>query len=247
MPILEQIRNQCIQEFNHLEYHSSGIINENTLPQPYNPFYDAFYNYIKNLEEIKYILLMENPLSYGTYICNQKGNGSWINAINRAFEIDVNNERLNQWQKKGILPLDIYQFFCLNDGVINGKSLDTKAREKLGAENILNYPYPVFRTYLAFEYLNNLGIQINKGCKLAVMMPNKTSIHIFNYFNNPINQDTTLITGEIDFAPFLRTPNILFHQRYKDTIFPLHKVNTIGANNITPDAYLIRIACDLGQ
>jgi hypothetical protein len=250
LPILDQIQNKCIQGFNHHEYHSSGIINGNYPHSPNNPFYNDFNNYLNNLKEINYIILMENPLSYGTYVYNQHGRGSWISAINSAFGITKNADRLEQWLAKGILPLDIFQFFLHNNDMeivgLNLKDIREFIREAIYE----NLPYPVYRTFVTFEFLDNFLLldqnekKINPNCTLALLMPQVTSLPIFNYFNNPINQNAALIAGGVNFADFIRQSNPLYTPNYINTIRPLHKANAIGGSNI-PDANLIRIACSL--
>lgn len=253
MPILEDIANHCIHDFNHEAYHSSGYNNI-----PHNPFYHAFQEYLEGLKRINYILLMENPLTFGTYVCNPNGRDGYIIPINSAFNIDDEEDRIIQWRNLGILPLDIYQFFCLQNneasGVIlaetirngNGQKVRNPYRRSLFVSGIYQekIPYPVFRTQLAFQYLNdNCRDRIAEDCKLAVMMPQVTSLPIFNYYNQHVMQE--LIADAVDFAHFFRIFNFKpSYDRFPTTIIPRHKANTICASNY-PDSNLLKIALDL--
>ena len=233
------ITNNFDQFFNHNIYDST-FFEANK-----NQYKKDFDNYLKEIQEIKYVILSENPLSYDTYVYNPKGKGNWISSINKAFKIDKKRDRITQWLEKGILVLDIYQLFAIKNKDVIGIKIQSDDRKELINYKINDLPYAVYRTILTFEYLNEIleGKYINKNCKLAIMMPQLTSLPIFNYFNKYQNE---IIIKEINFSRFFRITNpVNMLSEYPTTIIPLFKINTIGANNTSPDTNLIKIALDL--
>ena len=226
------------QLFNHSKYDST-YCNEVE-----NKFNKDFNNYIEKIKNINYVILSENPLNYETYVYNSEGSGNWISSINKAFKINKKH-RIEEWLDKGILVLDIYQLFAIKNKDVIGIKIQSDDRKELINYKINDLPYAVYRTILTFEYLNEIleGKYINKNCKLAIMMPQLTSLPIFNYFNKYQNE---IIIKEINFSRFFRITNpVNMLSEYPTTIIPLFKINTIGANNTSPDTNLIKIALDL--
>ena len=97
--LLKMKSSSCSRKIDHSIYHSCGT----------NKFTDAFDDYLNYFKEpknkVEYLILMENPLSFGTYVYNKHApfNGTYNKPINIAFAIDETKDRLIQWQKKGIL------------------------------------------------------------------------------------------------------------------------------------------------
>jgi hypothetical protein len=241
--------NKLIQDLNKTDYCENYLYENNEV------FNQHFLIYLNEIKTIEYLILGENPLSFDTYVYNNKGKGGYIDLINKAFDIvDCKPEnRLELWAEKGILFLDIYQLFD-NKGKgfdLNSKMKKITYRDLLRKSKInyqkTNINYPVFRLKVAISYLNEkIEFKELKDFKIAVMMPQLTSLPIFNYFSDEKNK---IKLKEIEFSNIFRQLNSL--ETYKKIgengeyiIIPLHKVNTISGSN-NPRFELIKYALDL--
>ena len=175
-----------------------------------NEFSDAFNDYLKKIKVVKYLILGENPLSWQTYVNNAYGIGGYINPINDAFCFEGKPEkRLDFWAEKGILFVDIYQMFNTEtkEGINLGNYRETLMKSKINFKREkLNYP--VFRLKIAISHIEEKlkvnNIKVTNDFKVALMMPQLTSLPIFNYFSNPKNK---ISLRDIDFSSFLRQIN----------------------------------------
>ena len=218
-------------------------------------FKNSFDKYLREIKDVKYLILGENPLKWGTYVYNKDGNGGYVKYISEAFGIKLGEERLKGWSSKGILFLDIYQLF--NDLSDSGFDLNTKHKNNVSYREILmkakiNYGgeelnYPVFRMKIAILFLEEIlkkdTIKVDPNLKIALMMPQLTSLPIFNYFSNSKNE---ISLRGVDFSNSLRQLNCnsSYSGALENIIIPRHKANTIGGSN-NPKLELIKLALDL--
>jgi len=226
----------------HEDFHSSGT-------NKFTKAFDDYLGYFKD-HEANYLILMENPLSWETYVYNPSGKGGYISAISRAFFGSTTKEnRIKKWQEKGILILDIYSLFTIATtkspiGIeISSKYRDAFQRPLCGMAD----PYAVWRLKISFDMMTK-RIKVSKDCKIALAMPEKTSLPLFNHYGLYTKENLEIkgINRTMDFAPFFRELNsTLFYAEYPHTIIPRHKINTMGASNQAPDTNLLKIALDL--
>jgi hypothetical protein len=218
-------------------------------------FSNAFNSYLETIKEVKYLILGENPVSWKTYVYNTDGTGGFINLINNAFGLnDESINRLECWANKGILFLDIYQLFDLKNDQgfdLNKKKKNTSFRETL-MKSIINHEneklnYPIFRIKIAIthlqEKLKSKNIIVSNDVKVALMIPQLTSLPIFNYFSN---RDNKICLNDIELSNSFRELNSQpsYENIGEYIIIPRHKANTIGGSN-NPKSELIKLALDL--
>jgi hypothetical protein len=217
-----------------------------------NDFFKAFSNYIETLrcKSIKYLILCENPLSWDTYVYNPKATKGYSQIINSSFNLGRINveKRLQEWANKGILILDIYQLFEIDKGIdlnlkigkISYREFLMKKKVNSGHEQI---NYPVFRLKTSIDFIEEKDLNFSTDLKVALMMPQLTSLPILNYFSD---RNQKIFIKNIEFSNAFRQINneLNINSDLEYIIFPRHKANVIGGSNI-PKAELLKYALDL--
>ncbi len=243
--MIEELINN-LNELNYEEAYQLSILEK---------FSADFNSYLSKMKVVKYLILGENPLSWKTYVYNTKGTGGFINPINDAFGLNCNSEkRLDAWANKGILFLDIYQLFDVknNQGYNLNKKKNKNSLREILMKSKINYEneklnYPIFRTKKAIIYLQeklkSKNIKVDNDVKVALMMPQLTSLPIFNYFSN---NDNKISLNDVEFSSSFRELNAQpsYKSIWEYIIIPRHKANTIGGSN-NPKSELIKLALDL--
>lgn len=221
---------------------------------------DAFNEYVKKLKSVNHIFFAENPLGIGTYFYFY-GQGSersaYFNAVYKGLGLDDetkhNNTKdfqLTAMQEAGVLIWDIFhQGNQAHNGceicskIKCGDNIDSEKRTKMISNGC---------TLAAFrESLNTLNYKMRfgfpddeKDLKIYFMMPQLTSLPIFNHYN--LNSKERLMIGDKDLSDRLRKRNELVvndHDALSSTIFPRHMINVIGGSN-TPRPELVEHVCN---
>lgn len=210
--------------------------------------------------KLKHLFFAENPLDVEgeinvlNYFYYPEGNRTnYFTAVYVGLEFENTgsnkSEQLEALRKAGVLVWDIFHHkgehnkegeLCDNkcNAIQAGHKITSVDRTKMIQEGCSLHAFQS-----SVQALNELDIEVDENLSIYFMMPQLTSLPIFNHYNCP--EVKSLEIANKDFIEIIREPNPLFTQDiyFIKEIFPRHMINVIGGSN-TPRANLVKHARD---
>lgn len=202
-------------------------------------FQEPFKKYLEGLKKVNYLIFMENPISFDTFVYNPNAKGSqYITAINDAFGISPKKDRLGQWQEKGILIIDILDDFdCnpVNHKLCKGNKIK---RNVVGHENTITISFQnVINELCKYNHINtNI-----KELEICISIPKNTSKFIYKIYDSKTYKCKCAIESQIQKILIERNKMYL---TYNNEVLNFYKSDVIGLSNY-PQSYLIKHALNL--
>ena len=223
-----------------------------------NEFDRHLGNYLKPLDgkkfNLKHLFFAENPLSINTYFyytgkfCKRS---SYFTQVYKGIVSEEKGkskqEELDKMWEAGVLVWDIFhkrgKHKCkVCENIDAGEKISSDKRNDMIQENCSLLAFQ--SSVEALKDLIDTGeITVDENLSIYFMMPQLTSLPIFNHYNCPTVVDLNI--ADKNFIGIIREPNPLFTEDkdFNAEIFPRHMINVIGGSN-TPRANLVKHARD---
>lgn len=222
---------------------------------PYTPKLDQYLDASNDGKNfiLKHLFFAENPLKESTYFYNTDKYCKRSSYFTQVYKGIVSEEggkskkkELAEMWDNGVLVWDIFHHKGVHK--ISNISCDKcnviHAGHKINSDdrnNMITSGCSLHAFQSSVQALNELDIEVDKNLNIYFMMPQLTSLPIFNFYNK--NSEKLKIKG-IEVSKKMRRPNPLVTQvGYEQEIFPRHMINVIGGSN-TPRANLVKHAFD---
>ena len=219
--------------------------------------YDHYLKeYLKGFKHLKHLFFAENPLDAEdakddgkmlNYFYYPKGSQTnYFTAVYVGLGFNktylTKKDRLEEMQKAGVLVWDI--FHNRKEHLDCDYCKDIKAGVKITSgqrTEMIQNGCSLHAFQSSVKALNELNIDVDKNLNIYFMMPQLTSLPIFNFYNN---KSMELKIKGIEVSKMMRKGNPLVPEEgYEQEIFPRHMINVIGGSN-TPRANLVKYARD---
>ena len=217
----------------------------------YNPYLEE---YLSGFKHLKHLFFAENPLDAEdddkmlNYFFYPKGSQTnYFTAVYVGLGLNktylTKKDRLEEMQKAGVLVWDIFHNRKEHLDCDNCKDIKAGVKITSGQRTeMIQKGCSLHAFQSSVQALNELKIDVDENLNIYFMMPQLTSLPIFNFYNKNKNEELEIKGKQV--SKLMRKGNPLVpNEGYEQEIFPRHMINVIGGSN-TPRANLVKYARD---